>query len=59
MSHALERTSPKGQDFKGYCTKCGEQNLPMSAVQESCPMDAIVSNETALIDAINGPKDGR
>jgi hypothetical protein len=55
MSHALERTSPKGkgQEFIGYCTKCGKQDLPMSAVQDDCPMDTVVSDETALIDAIN------
>lgn len=31
MSHALERSSPKGGPFKGTCTKCGMIDLPMTA----------------------------
>ena len=34
--HALERTSPKGQPFIGYCVKCGIRDLPISAALEDC-----------------------
>jgi len=50
--HALERTSPKGQSFIGYCTKCGKRDLPMSAVQEDCPADGVVSDAQALVDIL-------
>ncbi len=57
MSHALTRTSPKGpgQKFIGRCTKCGEENLPMSAALDDCPADNLVSDEQALIDIIKAP----
>lgn len=55
MTHAIERTSPKGGPFIGTCTKCGAEHLPMSAVHQDCPADDIVSDETALLDIISKP----
>ena len=52
MSHALERTSPKGETFVGYCTKCGTRELKMIAATKPCPMDDVVSDEQALLSAI-------
>lgn len=56
MSHALERTSPKGERFVGYCTKCGMHELPMIAATNPCPMDDVVSDDQALLAAINKPQ---
>ncbi len=54
MTHALDRTSPtgKGSAFIGQCTKCGQDDLPMSAAFDPCPMDDVVSDEQALIDIL-------
>ena len=51
MSHALERTSPKGEGlmFIGKCTKCGEEGLKPEAVLQPCPMDKQISDEQALM----------
>lgn len=54
MSHAIIRTSPKGegQKFIGRCTKCGKEGLHMSAALDDCPADNLVSNQQALVDII-------
>ena len=54
MGHALIRTSAKGKGCKfiGTCTKCGKENLPMTAVHESCPQDEIVSDAAALVQIL-------
>jgi len=51
MSHALERTSPKGEGrpFIDTCVKCGKTGLPMDAATKPCPADDIVSDEAALL----------
>ena len=35
-THALSRTNPKGEMFKGTCTKCGAKNLSMKDMREEC-----------------------
>lgn len=35
-THALVRTSPKGQPFIGKCAKCGVEELPISAASQPC-----------------------
>lgn len=54
MSHALERTSPKGkgQKFVGRCIKCGKENLTFSDLQEICPAEGLVSDQQALLDIL-------
>lgn len=53
--HVLERTSPKGpgQKFIGVCTRCGEKDLPMSAVHQECANIRGVSDDDALVEAIS------
>lgn len=53
--HAVERTSPKGQRFLGTCMRCGRTNLPSSAALEPCENVADISDDEALIMAIDGP----
>lgn len=53
MTHALTRTSPKGRRFIGRCDKCGEGGLGMGAALEPCPMDALISDEQALLDCLD------
>lgn len=53
MTHAVIRTSPYGQPFRGRCRKCGEENLNLSGALIPCPADAQYSDEEALLDIIN------
>jgi uncharacterized OB-fold protein len=55
-THALVRTSPKGQRFIGRCIKCGASDLPMSAACDECPNPKGMSQDDALIEAILGGK---
>lgn len=57
MSHAIIRTSPKGEKFIGQCTKCGAEGLRMIDIQKPCPCDNIVSDEMAILDVINDYKE--
>ncbi len=54
MSHSLKRTSPKGGPFIGYCTKCGQEDIPLSKLHDHCPNPADFSDEDALMRAITG-----
>lgn len=57
MTHALERTSPRGGPFIGRCIKCGAKDLGMVAALKDCPADTLVSNEAAFIQAIRAEHD--
>lgn len=54
MRHALERTSPMGQPFRGTCWQCGASNLRMSAATEQCENPANLTIEESLILAVEG-----
>lgn len=55
MSHAINRTSPKGQPFLGTCYKCGKPGLTVSgAMSEECPNVRGLTQDEALIEAITG-----
>ena len=54
MKHHIERTSPKGQDFRGTCRLCGKQNLKISAALEHCENPRKLTKEEALIETIIG-----
>ena len=54
-THAIERTSPKGEKFIGTCFKCGKKNLTSADVNEPCTNVRNLSQDEALIEAINGP----
>jgi len=54
-THSLERTSPKGTPFRGRCRLCDAEDLPANAALEPCPNPRRVSEDQALIDAIEGP----
>jgi hypothetical protein len=51
-AHSLERTSPKGQPFIGYCVNCGTINLPAKAALEECPNPEGVTQDQALVEAV-------
>lgn len=53
-THALNRTSPKGGPFFGTCMKCGRKNLPSSAALEPCDNPSGMTDDEALIRAIEG-----
>jgi len=55
--HALSRTSPKGGPFIGTCMKCGQRDLPISAVGKPCVNPANLSQDDALLLAIKGTPD--
>lgn len=35
--HMAVRTSPKGEQFIGTCTKCGKTGLTTKTVNQNCP----------------------
>lgn len=53
-THALRRTSPKGGPFLGTCLKCGQENLPAAAIGKPCANPANLTQDEALIIAIEG-----
>lgn len=53
-THALNRTSPKGQPFLGTCFRCGKENLPAKAVHELCENPANLSADEVLLIAGGG-----
>jgi len=50
--HALERTSPKGEKFLGFCTKCGREDLPIAAMNEECVNPANLTDGDAIMIAV-------
>lgn len=57
-THALTRTSPKGEPFAGTCFRCGTENLPLTAVGKPCINTANLSGDEALILAVKGSLGG-
>lgn len=55
VTHALRRTSPKGQKFFGTCALCGTPNLPMEAATWPCPNQRGLTAEEALVEVILEP----
>lgn len=58
-THAIERTSPKGpgQKFIGTCMKCGRAGLTFADMQEPCENIAGISQDEALVMAVEGPRE--
>ena len=54
MTHHIERTSPKGEPFRGTCFLCGKTNLLSKDAFETCPNPRHVSDDDALVQAIKG-----
>jgi hypothetical protein len=54
-THAIERTSPKGEKFIGTCFKCGRTGLTTADMGDPCENIAGISEDEALIMAIEGP----
>lgn len=53
-THTIERTSPKGGDFIGRCTRCGKDGLSFSNMSEECANPSGETDEQSLIRAIEG-----
>ena len=51
-THALIRTTPKGEPFLGTCLLCGTPALPMRAALEPCPNQRGLSQDEALTEAM-------
>jgi hypothetical protein len=53
--HAIERTSPKGpgQPFIGTCRLCGKTGLPAIAALEPCENIRGLTQDEALLEAID------
>lgn len=56
--HAIERTSPKGpgQKFIGTCSLCGKPGLTFADMNEPCENVRGLTQDEALIEAIEGPE---
>src|SRR5690242_12188833 len=52
-THALLRTSQKGQMFIGTCMKCGKTGLSMKQATEECENPSRMRNDEALLNAID------
>lgn len=59
MSHAITRTSPKGegQKFIGRCIKCGVEGLGVGDALKDCPADGVMSDEQALFDLLDATQE--
>ena len=53
-THALRRTSPKGQDFVGTCTKCGRRGLTFADLNEECENIRGTTQSEDVIEAVTG-----
>lgn len=53
-THAIERTSPKGEPFRGTCYQCGKTDLPMSAALMYCENVARLTEDESIDLAIQG-----
>ena len=56
-NHNLKRTSPKGTPFVGTCRLCGQTGLTFADMSKDCPNQRGLTQDEALIEAIN-PKAG-
>lgn len=54
-THSIERTSPKGQPFIGTCVLCGTPNLTTGDALKACPNQRGLTEDEALVQAIEGP----
>lgn len=52
--HVIERTSPKGEDFRGTCMLCGATDLKATDALTPCPNPNDVPAEDALLLGILG-----
>lgn len=57
MNHAINRTSPKGGPFIGTCFLCGKTGLKSEAVLEECENVRGLSQEQAILEAIEPKQD--
>ena len=51
--HAIERTSPKGTPFIGTCSLCGKTGLRIADISEPCENVRGLSQDDALIEALD------
>ena len=56
--HSLRRTSPKGQKFVGACVLCGREGLTFSDMAGYCDNQRGLTQDEALIEAIDRPLTG-
>jgi len=52
--HHIERTSPKGETFRGTCRLCGQQNLTALDARRECPNVRSLSPGEAVSETLNG-----
>lgn len=54
QQHALNRTSPKGQDFIGTCINCGKENLTIDDQwSEECENVVGRTNDETLLAVLD------
>lgn len=51
--HAIHRTNQLGEIFIGTCSLCGEENLPMEAMQTECANQRGITQDEALIETLD------
>jgi hypothetical protein len=55
QQHAINRTSPKGGPFIGTCSLCGVTDLRISDATKYCENVRGLTEEEALLEAIEAP----
>ena len=50
--HAIERTSLKGEAFRGTCWQCGKTGLTLADSQEPCENIAALTETESLLMAL-------
>lgn len=55
VTHDIERTSPKGQNFVGRCIRCGAVGLSMADALQPCANTRGITDEEAWDEIILGP----
>ena len=55
----VNRTSPKGTPFIGTCAACGKAGITFDKLDSECDNVRGMTQEQALIEAINGDDNGK
>lgn len=50
--HCIERTSPKGGQFIGTCSLCGQRRLTIADITRTCPNPSGLTDDQIVAQAI-------
>lgn len=56
MKHHIERTSPKGETFRGTCRLCGKTNLTALDARKDCENVRNMTEGEAMAETLSGKR---